>query len=118
MLEDRPEYMTALPDGLAAAQKREPFGPLVVVNPRLRPLSPAGARFTEGCLSVPGYQVWGSGWGGWGGWGQNALRVRCVQATSPSTSRRVLSHGCALPLPPASPTRRWWSATPRWRWRG
>lgn len=57
VLEDRAEYMVSLPDGQAEQQQRVPFEPLVVVNPRIAPLSDAGARFFEGCLSVPGYQV-------------------------------------------------------------
>ena len=55
VLEDRAEYIAG--DAAAAEKQRLPFEPLVVVNPRLRPLSDAGARFFEGCLSVPGYQV-------------------------------------------------------------
>jgi peptide deformylase len=49
--------MVSLPDGQAEQQQRVPFEPLVVVNPRIAPLSDAGARFFEGCLSVPGYQA-------------------------------------------------------------
>lgn len=57
VLEDREEYIAALPNGVAEQQQRAPFEPLVIINPRLRVLSDAGARFWEGCLSVPGYQV-------------------------------------------------------------
>jgi len=61
VLEDRPEYIAA--DATAADKQRLPFEPLAIVNPRLRPLSDDGARFFEGCLSVPGYQVGGClGW--------------------------------------------------------
>ena len=55
--EDRPEYISLLPDGLAEQQQRAPFEPLVIVNPSLTPLSSDGARYNEGCLSVPGYQA-------------------------------------------------------------
>ncbi|PRW60731.1 peptide deformylase chloroplastic mitochondrial [Chlorella sorokiniana] len=55
VLEDRPEYIAA--DAAAADKQRLPFEPLVIVNPSLRPLSDEGARFFEGCLSVPGYQA-------------------------------------------------------------
>lgn len=55
VLEDRPEYIAA--DAAAAEKQRQEFEPLVIVNPILRPLSDDGARFFEGCLSVPGYQV-------------------------------------------------------------
>ena len=58
-MEDRDEYMSALPADVVAQQQRAPFGPLVVVNPRLRAVGGAGARMYEGCLSVPGYNVGG-----------------------------------------------------------
>lgn len=61
VLEDREEYMSSLPEGVAAAQQRAPFEPLVIINPRLTPLSGDGARFFEGCLSVPGYQASAAG---------------------------------------------------------
>lgn len=57
MLEDRQEYIALLQDGLAEQQQRQPFETLVIVNPRLSALTNQGARFFEGCLSVPGYQV-------------------------------------------------------------
>lgn len=57
MLEDRPEYISPLPEGEAEDKQRQPFECLVIVNPRISPLSDSGARFFEGCLSVPGYQV-------------------------------------------------------------
>jgi len=37
--------------------QREPFELLVICNPTLKPVGQSGARFYEGCLSVPGYQV-------------------------------------------------------------
>lgn len=57
MLEDRAEYIDMLPEGVAEQQQRQPFEPLVVLNPYLTPLGDAGARFFEGCLSIPGYQA-------------------------------------------------------------
>lgn len=47
MLEDREEYIAALPEGVAEQQARAPFEPLVIVNPRLRALSDEGARWQE-----------------------------------------------------------------------
>lgn len=55
VLEDREEYVAA--DATAEDKQRLPFEALAIVNPRLRPLSDHGARFFEGCLSVPGYQA-------------------------------------------------------------
>ncbi|KAI3429371.1 hypothetical protein D9Q98_005466 [Chlorella vulgaris] len=57
VLEDRQEYIALLQDGLAEQQQRQPFETLVIVNPRLSALTNQGARFFEGCLSVPGYQA-------------------------------------------------------------
>ena len=57
VMEDRPEYIALLPEGLAEQQQRAPFEPLVIVNPTLAPLGADGARYHEGCLSVPGYQA-------------------------------------------------------------
>lgn len=57
MLEDKPEYIRGLPPGRAGQMQREPFELLVICNPTLKPVGQSGARFYEGCLSVPGYQV-------------------------------------------------------------
>lgn len=57
VLEDREEYIARLPPGEAERMGRAPFPPLALVNPRLSPLGSEGARFFEGCLSVPGYQA-------------------------------------------------------------
>ena len=57
VLEDRPEYMRGLPPGKAEQMEREPFELRVICNPKLRAMDESGARFYEGCLSVPGYQV-------------------------------------------------------------
>ena len=57
VLEDRPEYIRGLPPGKAEQMEREPFELRVVCNPSLRATDESGARFYEGCLSVPGYQV-------------------------------------------------------------
>lgn len=56
-MEDRPEYIARLGEQEAARMQRQPFGVVALVNPRLTPLGADGARFFEGCLSVPGYQV-------------------------------------------------------------
>lgn len=57
MLEDNEEYLSQEdPEDLVRRQRR-PFRPLALVNPRLKPVGRSGARFFEGCLSVPGYQV-------------------------------------------------------------
>ena len=58
VLEDRPEYMRGLPSGKAKQMEREPFELRVICNPKLRAMDESGARFYEGCLSVPGYQVY------------------------------------------------------------
>ncbi|GLC35742.1 hypothetical protein PLESTB_000489600 [Pleodorina starrii] len=61
VLEDREEYIArqaasgVYDAGTLAAMEREPFGPLALVNPRLRPVGHEGAAFFEGCLSVRGY---------------------------------------------------------------
>ena len=57
MLEDKPAYIRGMPPGKAEQMQRKPFELLVLCNPRLKPVGQAGARFYEGCLSVPGYQV-------------------------------------------------------------
>lgn len=57
MLEDRPEYVRSLPPGKAEQLQRRPFGLTAICNPKLKPVGRSGARFFEGCLSVPGYQV-------------------------------------------------------------
>ncbi|KAL4447557.1 hypothetical protein ABPG75_004776 [Micractinium tetrahymenae] len=59
VLEDRPEYIAAMPEGVPEMVQRAPFEPLAIVNPRLRALSGDGMRFFEGCLSVPHYQAGG-----------------------------------------------------------
>ena len=56
-MEDRSEYISLLPEGVAEQQQRAPFEPLVIINPSLTPRSSDGARYNEGCLSVPGYQA-------------------------------------------------------------
>ena len=60
MLEDKPEYIRSMPPGKAEQMQRQPFELLVLCNPQLKAVGQAGARFYEGCLSVPGYQVWPS----------------------------------------------------------
>ena len=62
MLEDREEYVGRLSEEERAAMQRAPFPVLALVNPRLSALGHEGARFFEGCLSVPGYQVGLAGW--------------------------------------------------------
>lgn len=57
VLEDNEKYLEMLdPEDLERRQRR-PFKPMALVNPRIKPVGSAGARFFEGCLSVPGYQV-------------------------------------------------------------
>lgn len=63
VLEDSEKYLQMLdPEDLEKRQRRA-FRPLALVNPRIRPVGRAGARFFEGCLSVPGYQVGRNDWG-------------------------------------------------------
>ena len=57
VMEDRDEYIARLSDEDREKMQRAPFEVLALVNPRLTPLGAQGARFFEGCLSVPGYQV-------------------------------------------------------------
>ena len=57
MLEDNERYLEMLdPEDLERRQRRA-FKPMALVNPRIKPVGSAGARFFEGCLSVPGYQA-------------------------------------------------------------
>ena len=65
MLEDKPEYIRGMPPEMAEQMQRKPFELLVLCNPRLQASGQAGGRFYEGCLSVPGYQVWHSHIGIW-----------------------------------------------------
>ncbi|GIL72815.1 hypothetical protein Vretimale_4500 [Volvox reticuliferus] len=61
VLEDREEYIArqvcsgTYDSDTLVAMEREPFGPLALVNPRLRPVGHDGAAFFEGCLSVRGF---------------------------------------------------------------
>ena len=57
VLEDKPEYIQGMPPGKAEQMQRQPFELLTICNPKLTPVGQAEARFYEGCLSVPGYQV-------------------------------------------------------------
>ena len=57
VMEDRDEYIARLSNEDRQKMQRAPFEVLALVNPRLSPLGADGARFFEGCLSVPGYQV-------------------------------------------------------------
>ena len=57
VLEDREAYMAVQTDRLRQTLQREPFGPLVICNPRLEPVGQKGFRYWEGCLSLAGYQV-------------------------------------------------------------
>lgn len=57
VLEDQEEYLAGQEPEWLEARQRRPFRPLALVNPVLRPVGRAGARFMEGCLSVPGYAV-------------------------------------------------------------
>ncbi len=57
VMEDREEYMARLAAEDRERMQRAPFGVIALVNPRLTPLGEEGARFSEGCLSVPGYHV-------------------------------------------------------------
>ncbi len=57
VLEEREEFLAGLDEATLERQQRRPFAPLTLVNPVLRPVGRAGARFLEGCLSVPGYAV-------------------------------------------------------------
>ena len=59
MLEDEERYLAGQePEELERWQRRA-FKGYALVNPVLRPVGRAGARFMEGCLSVPGYAVRG-----------------------------------------------------------
>jgi Polypeptide deformylase len=57
VLEENEKYLDMLdPEDLERRQRRA-FKPMALVNPRIKPVGSAGARFFEGCLSVPGYQA-------------------------------------------------------------
>lgn len=57
VLEDKEEYMKLQSERMQKKLDRRPFGPLVICNPRLKPVGKQGFRYWEGCLSVAGYQV-------------------------------------------------------------
>jgi peptide deformylase len=57
VLEDSPEYVMSRPAGKAAQMQRRPFELIAICNLKLKPLGQSGARFYEGCLSIPDYQV-------------------------------------------------------------
>eukprot|EP00271_Cylindrocystis_brebissonii_P023044 TRINITY_DN923_c0_g1_i1.p1 TRINITY_DN923_c0_g1~~TRINITY_DN923_c0_g1_i1.p1 ORF type:complete len:260 (+),score=36.48 TRINITY_DN923_c0_g1_i1:613-1392(+) len=57
VLEDTTVLMAYSPPEENQAQQREPFDLLVIINPRLRLIGDATARFFEGCLSVNGYRA-------------------------------------------------------------
>ncbi|GAB4816263.1 hypothetical protein N2152v2_003309 [Parachlorella kessleri] len=56
VMEDREEYIARLSEEERVNMERAPFEVVALINPRLLPLGAEGARFFEGCLSVPGYQ--------------------------------------------------------------
>jgi hypothetical protein len=56
-MEDREEYIARLSEEDRQKMQRVPFGVVALINPTLTPIGGEGARFFEGCLSVPGYQV-------------------------------------------------------------
>jgi peptide deformylase len=70
------------PEDLEKRQRRS-FRPMALVNPRIKPVGHAGARFFEGCLSVPGYQV------------SSRLRVRQSPAITRVTQPTEVSPGVA-----------------------
>lgn len=53
--EDRESAIAALPADRIAEMERMPFGPLVMINPEMRPVSEERRVFFEGCLSVAGF---------------------------------------------------------------
>ncbi|SHO67034.1 peptide deformylase [Pseudoxanthobacter soli DSM 19599] len=53
--EDRDSAIAALPASRIADMERVPFGPLVMINPEMRPASEERRVFFEGCLSVAGF---------------------------------------------------------------
>ncbi|CAI5482037.1 unnamed protein product [Closterium sp. Yama58-4] len=56
VLEDTVELMKACDPEEVKQQERQPFNLLVIINPVLKPVGDAKARFFEGCLSVNGYR--------------------------------------------------------------
>ena len=57
VLEDKAEYVARSSPERVATMQRVPFPALAICNPSLRAVGSEGARFFEGCLSIPGYQV-------------------------------------------------------------
>lgn len=55
VIEDRDEYIQALPDGQAAQRERRPMPFHVIVNPKLTIEAEESVEFFEGCLSVAGF---------------------------------------------------------------
>ena len=53
--EDRESAIAALPANRVAEMERVPFGPLVMINPEMRPASEERRVFFEGCLSIAGF---------------------------------------------------------------
>lgn len=57
VLEDKEAYMAIQTERLRQTLQRKPFEPIIICNPRLKPVGQEGFRYWEGCLSVAGYQV-------------------------------------------------------------
>jgi peptide deformylase len=55
VIEDKPEYQATLSTAELLERERKPVPFHVLVNPRLKLLSPPEVLFFEGCLSLPGF---------------------------------------------------------------
>ena len=55
--EDKEEFIEKMPQERREQLERVAFEPIVICNPRLKPIGTRGYRYWEGCLSVGGYQA-------------------------------------------------------------
>jgi peptide deformylase len=55
VIKDKPEYQATLSTAELLERERKPVPFHVLVNPRLKLLSPPEVLFFEGCLSLPGF---------------------------------------------------------------
>jgi peptide deformylase len=57
VIEDRPEYVSVLPEAILAERERAPVPFQVIINPKLTIVEETPLEFFEGCLSLKGFQA-------------------------------------------------------------
>jgi peptide deformylase len=57
VIEDRPEYVSVLPEEILAERERAPVPFQVIINPKLTIVEETPLEFFEGCLSLKGFQA-------------------------------------------------------------